>query len=372
MEQAQDSAGNFSRLEVFGFLVQMRCLLSLVFFQVCLCASIFASAEAKLEDSAFIWDFNYPRNVHAANICEVSRGSFLAVFMGGSYEKCPDFSIWLSLLNGTSTWSRPVEILKGLNIETGERLPLWNPILSKLPSGDVALFFKKGKSPRHWSGFFCLSKDFGKTWSEPVELPHGYLGPTKCRPIALPDDSLLCPSSVELTSRGAWFVKFEKLSADFKKWSEGVPRKNFRNFFFFSTGVSAIQPALIRLKDGKLLALCRTRNDFLYATTSEDGGKTWSDLKKTAIPNPNSAIDALSLEDGRILLAGNFDLKKKRGKLSLVATRDLTSYSELFVFEDDDSGEYSYPSIILASDGSLRALYTYKRRHIKYVKLNLK
>lgn len=350
----------------------LRCLLRLVLSQFGLCVTVFAFAEVKLEDSAFIWDFNYPRNVHAANICEVSNGDFLAVFMGGTYEGCPDFSIWSSSLKGDSTWSRPVEILKGLDIESGERMSLWNPILARLPNGNIGLFYKRGKSPRHWNGLVSLTKDGGKTWSKPIELPDGFLGPTKCRPIALPDASLLCPSSVELTSRGAWFVNFEKSSADFKEWSVSAPLKNFRNFFFFSTGISAIQPALISLKDGKLLALCRTRNDFLYATTSEDGGKTWSDLKKTAIPNPNSAIDALLLEDGRILIAGNFDLKKKRGKLSLIATRDLTSYSELFVFEDDDSCEYSYPSIILASDGSLRALYTYRRRHIKYVKLNLK
>ena len=78
------------------------------------------------------------------------------------------------------------------------------------------------------------------------------------------------------------------------------------------------------------------------------------------------------MDDGTILIAGNFDLKKRRGKLSLIATRDLKTWSEIFVFEDDEGGEYSYPSIIRSSDGSLRALYTYKRRHIKYVRLNLK
>ena len=220
---------------------------------------------------------------------------------------------------------------------------------------------------------FCLTSDGGKTWSKPIELPSGFLGPTKCKPLLLPDFSLLCPSSVELTSRGAWFVNFEKISADFKKFSSSVPRRDFRNFFFFSSGISAIQPAILSFKGGKLLALCRTRNDFLYVATSEDCGETWSDLKRTEIPNPNSAIDALLMDDGTILIAGNFDLKKRRGKLSLIATRDLKTWSEIFVFEYDEGGEYSYhPSIIRTIDGSLRALYTYKRRHIKYVRLNLK
>lgn len=332
----------------------------------------FLFAEVKLSDSAFIWDFNYPRHVHAANICEASDGNFIAVFMGGTYEKCPDFSIWSSSLKDGEAWSRPREIFKGLDAETRRRLPLWNPVLAKLPSGDIALFYKMGKSPRHWWGLFSLTKDGGKTWSEAEPLPCEAIGPTRCKPVVLPDSSLLCPSSVELTSRGAWFVTFEKFSADFKEFSLSAPRRDFRNFFFFSTGVSAIQPSILTLKDGKLLAICRTRNDFLYVTTSEDCGKTWSDLKRTEIPNPNSAIDALIMDDGTILIVGNFDLKKGRGRLSLIETRDLKTWSEIFVFEDYEGAEYSYPSLILASDGSLRALYTYNRRHIKYVKLNLK
>ena len=115
----------------------------------------FLSAEVKLMDSAFIWDFNYPRNVHAANICEVSDGNFLAVFMGGTYERCPDFSIWSSSLKDGAVWSRPREIFKGLDAETRRRLPLWNPILAKLPSGDVGLFFKKGT--RRAGGRVCFA-----------------------------------------------------------------------------------------------------------------------------------------------------------------------------------------------------------------------
>ena len=52
------------------------------------------------------------------------------------------------------------------------------------------------------------SADGGRSWSEPVRLPEGVLGPIKNKPVLLADGAWLCPSSAEGTETG-WRVNFE-------------------------------------------------------------------------------------------------------------------------------------------------------------------
>ena len=50
----------------------------------------------------------------------------------------------------------------------------------------------------------------------------------------------------------------------------------------------AIQPTILTHPDGRIQALCRSRQAKIVETWSADGGKTWSTLAATALPNPNS------------------------------------------------------------------------------------
>jgi hypothetical protein len=58
-------------------------------------------------------------------------------------------------------------------------------------------------------------------------------------------------------------------------------------------------------RDGRLQALCRTRNGVIVTTWSNNGGRKWSPLEAVDLPNPNSGIDAVTLADGRQLLVYN-------------------------------------------------------------------
>ena len=73
-----------------------------------------------------------------------------------------------------------------------------------------------------------------------------------------------------------------------------------------------IQPSLFYGQDNEIRMVMRSYQvGSICSASSQDKGRTWSDAKPTALPNPNAAIEALNLADGRILLVFN-DSKTKR------------------------------------------------------------
>src|SRR5690606_12637251 len=115
-----------------------------------------------------------------------------------------------------------------------------------------------------------------------------------------------------------------------------------------------IQPTVLTLADGSLRALYRSKSDKIIANRSTDGGKTWSDLEETNLPNNNSGIEALTLTDGRHLLLYNHiggDRKDgwgKRNVLNLAVSEDGITWEAVAFIEREETGEFSYPAMIQA------------------------
>jgi predicted neuraminidase len=91
-------------------------------------------------------------------------------------------------------------------------------------------------------------------------------------------------------------------------------------------------------------------------------------MQATALPNPDSGIDAVALRDGRALLAYN-PSPEARTPLCLAVSGDGLLWRDILVLEDG-SGEYSYPAVIQGRDGSVHLTYTWNRRRIRYVRLS--
>ena len=88
-------------------------------------------------------------------------------------------------------------------------------------------------------------------------------------------------------------------------------------------------------------------------------------MTKTALPNPNSGIDAVTLKDGRQLLVYNH-LTSGRDFLNVVLSKDGEHWSAALVLEDEP-GEFSYPAVIQSSDGLVHITYTWRRRNVRHV-----
>jgi predicted neuraminidase len=303
---------------------------------------------------------------HASTIVETPSG-LVAAWFGGKHERNPDVGIWLSRHDGNS-WSKPVEVINGVQ-QSGERFPCWNPVLFRPKSGPLMLFCKIGPSPRQWWGVLTTSDDDGRTWSKPRKLGEndkiGHLiGPVKNKPMQLDDGSILCPSSSE---HNQWRVHFELTRDLGKTWEVIGPIHDGIEF-------GAIQPSILTYPDGKMQVLCRSRQNVIAQSWSADGGKTWSKMAATTLPNPNAGTDAVTLEDGRQLLVYNHTTRQGgfpsgRNMLNVAVSKDGQDWKTVLTLERA-TGEYSYPAVVQTSDGKVHVTYTYQRQSVKHVLLD--
>jgi len=305
---------------------------------------------------------------HASTIVEVEDG-LIAAWFGGTGEKQDDVGIWISMnLNGT--WSKPVEVVNGFQNDD-LRYPCWNPVLFQPENGPLMLFYKVGPNPRDWWGMLTTSDNGGRTWSNPIKLGEDskighLLGPVKNKPIQLDDGSILCPSSseVEIGRENKWRVHFERTKDLGKTWEVFGPINDGVEF-------NAIQPSILNYPNGRMQVLCRTRENVISQSWSEDNGKTWSKMTATELPNPSAGTDALTLQDGRQLLIYNHTIRKSefprsRNMLNLAISENGKNWNPVMTLERKE-GEFSYPAIIQGKDGLVHITYTYQRKLIKYV-----
>jgi predicted neuraminidase len=307
---------------------------------------------------------------HASTIVETPSG-LVAAFFAGTEEKDPDVGIWITrLVNGQWTW--PEEVANGVQNKT-LRYPTWNPVLFQPSDGPLMLFYKVGPDPRTWWGMLITSADGGKTWSKPTRLGEDkrighLLGPVKNKPIQLEDGTIICPSSTEYESDDddKWMVHFEFTKDLGKTWEVVGPINDGIKF-------DAIQPSILRYTDNRMQVLCRTRQNVIAQSWSEDNGKTWSEMTATELPNPNSGTDAVTLADDRQLLIYNHTTRdgaepKGRNMLNLALSDDGIHWTPVMTLENKPAeAGYSYPAIIQTSDGLVHITYTYWRQSVKYV-----
>ncbi len=310
----------------------------------------------------------YPE-CHASTIAELAPGQLAAAWFGGTKERNPDVGIWFTRQEN-GKWQKPVEVADGVQPDGKPRLPTWNPVLFQAPQhGALFLFYKVGPSPSAWWGEVKTSTDGGRTWSAARRLPEGILGPVKNKPVVLADGAWLSGSSTEGNPDG-WRVHFELSRDAGQTWSMmAQPSKG--------VGFDAIQPSILFHPDGKLEALCRTKQGVVAQTWSKDGGKTWSALTATDLPNPNSGTDAVTLADGRQLLVYNHsahraeEAKGNRYPLDLALSKDGVRWQHVLTLEDQPVGNgYAYPAVIQTSDGRVHITYTWNRKMIKHVVLD--
>jgi predicted neuraminidase len=196
-------------------------------------------------------------------------------------------------------------------------------------------------------------------------LPNGILGPIKNKPVQLADGDILCGSSTE--SKSGWLVHFERTGDFGQTWRATPPVNDGKK-------IGAIQPSILLQAGRKLEAIGRTRNGKLFKVWSIDDGLTWGQMGLSDLPNPNSGMDAVTLQDGRALLAYNHSTQDNnpsggRSPLNVALSDDGLNWQAALVLEDDPSAPsgFAYPAVIQTSDGLVHITYTWERKRIKHV-----
>jgi alpha-L-rhamnosidase len=328
-----------------------------------------SSAQKKWKQGIVVDEFIYDTapypECHASTIAETPTG-LVAAWFGGTKERNPDVEIWVSRMENNH-WTKAVSVANGI-VNEKLRYPCWNPVLYQVPHGELLLFYKIGPSPSTWKGWMKSSNDNGKTWSAARALPEGFLGPIKNKPVLLSNGLLLSPSSTE---DNGWKVHFEASSDNGKTWSMIGPINDGKT-------TNAIQPSILVYKNGQLQILARSKERVIMQSWSSDQGKTWSPLTPTNLPNNNSGTDAVTLKNGRQLIVYNHVLppdSAKNGKgartpLNVAYSSDGKTWYASLILEDSPISQYSYPSVIQSSDGMVHIVYTWRRKKIKYVKID--
>lgn len=252
----------------------------------------------------------------------------------------------------------------------------------------------------------------GAIKNQPIMLPAGF----RCKNgTVLSRNRIVAPTSKEAengskTKPGQWRCFMEISEDDGKSWmlTQQVPQDDA----IFRT----IQPALLVHQDGRLQLLCRTAspkkpelkaNSLVATSWSDDGGMTWSEMEFVHdLPNNNSGIDAVTISSphrsaspmsvsdpsitGKVGEESAFAViynpfgcvdwlpktdanrnKPLRNPLWIATSKDGIHWTPSLQLESSPISQYSYPSMIVGSDGTIHCVYTWRRQRIKYQRIRL-
>jgi predicted neuraminidase len=314
--------------------------------------------------------------VHSPAVVELSGGRLRAFWYGGAAEGAKDAAIYSAVYDpGRERWSQEVPLILKEETEKGLKRyvkTLGNPVVLKMGPDFLWLFYVS-VSMGGWSGSainLTTSKDEGKTWTPPRRLiasPFFNLSTlVKGRPFLFKDGTIGLPVYHEFIGKFGELLRLDRKGH--------VIHKNRLSWGRFS-----LQPVIIPTAGERAICLmryCGSSLPRILSLNTKDGGIRWSCPKKTDLPNPNSAIAALRVDGGGLLLVFN-NSEHKRDDLSLAHSSDHgNTWRVIYTFEkktamtEEDDRQFSYPYLIRDSSGVFHLLYSANKTHIKHVQFN--
>lgn len=175
---------------------------------------------------------------------------------------------------------------------------------------------------------------------------------TRAHPFILDKQRLIVP----LYSDGFSFSLMAITDDWGKTWQTSTPL----------VGLGNIQPSIVRRKDGSLLTLMRDNGPApkrLHLSESRDRGQTWSPVVDSPLPNPGAGAEIINLRNGHWALIYN-DTERGRHSLAVaISDNEGQTWRWRRHLEADqagpEAGQYHYPSLIQARDGTLHASYSF-------------
>jgi predicted neuraminidase len=300
---------------------------------------------------------------HPACLTELSNGDLYLVYYGGQGEYAKDTAVFGSRRpRGSSTWSTPKAIARDPFRSLG------NGVIWQAPD-DVVWLFYVVRYGATWSTSRIqakISRDQGETWSDAF-MVHDQPGMmVRNRPIVLEGGDYLLPiyhetgenTEVVGADSTSLFLRRDGKSGEWKQ--TGAIRSKKGN----------IQPAVVELKPGHLIAYCRrgggygpVTDGWLVRAESTDGGWTWSEGRDSTFPNPNAAVDFLKLASGKLLLVFNDSMSGRTPLVAALSSDGDRSYAHRRAIAQG-AGDFAYPIALQARDGRIHVVYTSDRRRV--------
>jgi predicted neuraminidase len=236
-------------------------------------------------------------------------------------------------------------------------LPDANPVLFRDPRNRLWLFY--GTRLVGWAVAWVRhrrSADEGRSWDAPHTITRipGYL--PRAVPIVRADGGWVLPVYQE--ERGSRFLLSQDQGETWA-WSSLVTSEPLN-----------IQPTVVELAPGRLLALLRNRGlGHAWVTRSMDGGKTWEPPVPSSIRNPDASLALLRLRRGPLALVYN-DSAVHRNALAIALSADGgQTWPAQVLLEGcglDAAESPSYSAAAEGPDGTLHIVYAVGGRRIRY------
>ena len=354
---------------------------------------------------------------HASSLIELKDGRIRAFWFAGSREGAKDVEIRSAVFDPAyGLWGAEQTVAS--RDGTQQSLlryvsKLGNPVAARAADGALWLYYVT-VSMGGWAGSSITaitSMDEGATWGAARRLiTSPFLNIStlvKGAPFLYSDGTMGLPVYHEFISKFGELLRLDKTGKiiDKQRLTAG--------------GSGALQPVVLVKNPNEALVLMRysgkdtTRRAISIATN--DAGQHWATPVKSALPNPDAALSATVLPDGRILAALN-NQEQGRDALSLVISADDgNTWKNVYLLEDQRNqpsdethylkimealakdtdakaagapGEYvesakrqecsehscrfefSYPYLIQAQRGEFHLTYTWNRSFIKHIQFN--
>ena len=358
-----------------------------------------------------------PPRVHAASVAALPDGRVFATWFGGAREGSTDVKVYGAHFDpARGVWGEqlvvasPEQSTRDLGLFVRK---MGNPVAFTVPSGELWVVYVSvtlgGWATSHLN--LIRSADLGRTWGPARRLvisPFLNLSTlAKGSPVFHANGDVVLPVYHEMAGK---FGELLVLSAD------GELRRKIR----LDHGSRSLQPVVLVQDERRAVALQRyageARPPRALRSETRDGGRNWSAVEATDLANPNSALAALALEDGRLLAVAN-DTEDERLRLSLLVSEDdgrhwraihrfedrqalldrpmpLEAFGQVLAADLAALGpgpdreavariternlcrhgncnwQYDYPYLIRGTDGDFHLVYTWNRSFIRHWRFN--
>lgn len=337
-------------------------------------AAVFDPTEAvPMYAESWVTPPGHTRSAHSSAICTLPSGDLMAVWYGGSREGAGDVAVFTSRLPaGSRQWTAPVVAVdRAMAQHELDRVikKVGNAVVFPDRAGALWMVYVS-VSVGGWSGSALnlkTSRDEGRTWGESQRLT---LNPflnlsslVRNKPIYASDGRIGLPVYHEMA------MKFPQMLWLTPGTDGRVQDYRVRNL---SAQAGLIQPTLVPLDGDRVLMMLRDRGDgrTVHTAYSEDNGWTWSRAEATGLPNPDAAIDALRLRDGRVLTVYNHASSGRENLRVAVSSDSGRTWRLGPIIEEAAHKEYSYPNLVEDNRGRVHLTYTWQRERIKHVTFN--
>lgn len=302
-------------------------------------------------------------SAHASSLALASDGSLLVAWFAGTREGAADVRIEMArIANGKAPvrWTA----LTREQLQAGVRRSirkLGNPSLSRDSNGRLHLFVVS-VSVGGWSGSainHLTSTDDGRTWSVPRRL---ILSPL------LNFSSLVRAPALPLADGGLGLPAYHECITKWPLWIRLDAGGAVTGCVRMPQQGPALQPAVAALSSKSAVAAIRRGRGSVpqvLMCRTDDDGSSWTSAPDSGIPNPDSGVALVRLNDGTLLLACN-PLEAGRQVLQLFHSRDggVTWVPGAVIERGSGGDEFSYPSLIQDASGAVHLSYTRNRTAI--------